>query len=51
MTEMLVVVIHGIHDAIPEFLFGCNTDVAQDGACKRWKRSLQPGATRSHAWE
>jgi hypothetical protein len=29
---MLVDVIHGRHDAILELLFGCNTDVAQNGA-------------------
>jgi hypothetical protein len=32
--RMLVDAIHGSHDAILEFLFGCNADVAQDGARK-----------------
>ena len=44
---MLVDVIHGSHDAILELLFGCNTDVAQDGACKLGKEAfnqVQPGA-------
>ena len=44
---MLVDVIHGSHDAILEFLFGCNADVAQDGACKLGKEAfnqVQPGA-------
>ena len=29
---VLVEVIHGSHDAVLEFLFGCDADVAQDGA-------------------
>ena len=29
---ILIEVIHGSHDAILEFLFGCDADVAQDGA-------------------
>jgi hypothetical protein len=44
---MLVDVIHGSHDAILELLFGCNTDVAQDGACELGKEAfnkVQPGA-------
>ena len=44
---MLVDVIHGSHDAIFELLFGCNTDVAQDRACKLGKEAfnqVQPGA-------
>ena len=35
--RMLVDVIHGNHDAILDLLFGCDTDVAQDGACKLGK--------------
>ena len=31
---ILIEVIHGNHDAILEFLFGCDADVAQDGARK-----------------
>ena len=45
--RMLVDVIHGSHDAILELLFGCNTDVAQDGACELGKEAfnqVQPGA-------
>jgi hypothetical protein len=38
--RMLVDVIHGSHDAILEFLFGCNADVAQDGACKLGKEAF-----------
>ena len=44
---MLVDVVHGGHDAILELLFGCNTDVAQDGACQLGKEAfnqVQPGA-------
>jgi hypothetical protein len=37
---MLVDVIHGSHDAILELLFGCNTDVAQDGARKLGKEAF-----------
>src|ERR1700740_1939111 len=37
---MPVDVIHGSHDAILELLFGCNTDVAQDGACQLGKEAL-----------
>jgi hypothetical protein len=29
---VLIEVIYGSHDAILEFLFGCDTDVAQDRA-------------------
>ena len=39
--------IHGSHDAILEFLFGCDADVTQDGACELGKESLdevEPGA-------
>jgi hypothetical protein len=31
---MAVEFIHGRHDAIFEFLFGCDADVAQDGSGK-----------------
>jgi hypothetical protein len=37
---MLVDVIHGSHDAILELLFGCNSDVAQDGARKLGKEAF-----------
>ena len=40
-------VIHGGHDAILEFLFGCDADVAQDGAGEFGKEALdevEPGA-------
>src|SRR5260370_23765543 len=42
-----VEVIHGGHDAVLEFLFGCNADVSQDGAGKLGEEALdqvQPGA-------
>src|SRR5262249_46195738 len=45
--RMLVDVNHGSHDAILKFLFGCNADVAQDGARKLGKEAfdqVQPGA-------
>jgi hypothetical protein len=29
---LLIEVIHGGHDAVLEFLFGCDADVTQDGA-------------------
>jgi hypothetical protein len=32
--------IHGGHDAILEFLFGCDADVAQDGASELGKEAL-----------
>lgn len=44
---VLVEVIHGSHDAVLEFLFGCDTNVAQDRAGKFGKEALdqiQPGA-------
>ena len=39
--------IHGSHDAILEFLFGCDADVAQDGAGELGEEAfdqVQPGA-------
>jgi hypothetical protein len=42
-----VEVIHGGHDAVLEFLFGCDADVAQDGAGELGEEALdqvQPGA-------
>src|SRR6266481_3440457 len=42
-----VEVIHGSHDAVLEFLFGCDADVSQDGAGKLGEEALdqvQPGA-------
>ncbi len=44
---ILVEVVHGSHDALLEFLFGGDTDVAQDGAGKLGKKALnevEPGA-------
>jgi len=44
---MLVDVIRGSHDAIFEFLFGCDADVPQDGAGKFREEAVdqvQPGA-------
>ena len=40
-------VIHGGHDAVLEFLFGCDADVAQDGAGELGEEALdeiEPGA-------
>ena len=37
---MLVEFVHGGHDAILEFLFGCEADVAQDGAGEFGKKPL-----------
>jgi hypothetical protein len=45
--RMPVDVIHGRHDAILELLFGCNTNVAQDGTCELGKETfdeVQPGS-------
>ena len=44
---MAVEFVHGKHDAVLEFLFGCDADVAQDGASEFGKEALdkiQPGA-------
>jgi hypothetical protein len=44
---ILVEVVHGSHDAILEFLFGGDTDVAEDGAGELGKKALneiEPGA-------
>ena len=44
---ILIEVIHCSHDAILEFLFGCDADVAQDGASEFGKETLdevEPGA-------
>jgi hypothetical protein len=44
---ILVEVVHGSHDAILEFLFGGNSDVAEDGAGELGKKALneiEPGA-------
>ena len=38
---ILVEVVHGSHDAILEFLFGGDTDVAEDGAGELGKKSPQ----------
>ena len=38
--RVLVEVVHCSHDAILEFLFGCHTDVAQDGSCELGKEAL-----------
>ena len=32
--------VHGGHDAILEFLFGCDADVAQDGASELGKEAF-----------
>jgi hypothetical protein len=43
----LIEVVHGGHDSILEFLFGCDADVAQDGAGECGKEALdevEPGA-------
>jgi hypothetical protein len=45
--RVLVEVIHGSHDAVGEFLFGCDADVAQDGARELGEEAfdqVQPGA-------
>jgi hypothetical protein len=44
---IMVEVVHGSHDAILEFLFGGDTDVAEDGAGELGKKALneiEPGA-------
>jgi hypothetical protein len=43
---LLIEVIHGGHDAVPEFLLGCNADVTQDGAGEFGEEALdevEPG--------
>ena len=45
--RMAIEFIHGSHDAILEFLFGCDADVTQDGAGEFGKEPLdeiEPGA-------
>ncbi len=45
--RVLVEVIHGCHDAVLEFLFGCDADVARDGARELGEEAfdqVQPGA-------
>ena len=37
---VLIEVVHGGHDSILEFLFGCDADVAQDGAGEFGKEAL-----------
>ena len=44
--RVLIDVVHCSHDAILEFLFGCHTDVAQDGSGELGKEALdeiEPG--------
>ena len=44
---MAIEFIHGCHDAVLEFLFGCDADVAQYGAGELRKETLdevEPGA-------
>src|SRR5579863_6551359 len=46
---LLIKEIHGGHDAILEFLFGCDADMTQDGAGEFGKEALdqvEPGAVR-----
>ena len=38
--RFLIEEIHGGHDAILEFLFGCDADVAQDGASELGKEAF-----------
>jgi hypothetical protein len=45
--RVVIEVVNGGHDAILEFLFGCDADVAQDGASEFGKETLdevEPGA-------
>ena len=55
MNNWLVIeVIHGSYDAILEFLFGCDADVAQHGAGELGKETLdevEPGAMRGREGE
>ena len=49
-----VEVIHGSHDAVLEFLFGCDTDVTQYRACELGEEAfdqVQPGAMRGREGE
>ena len=38
--RVLIEVVHCSHDAILQFLFGCHTDVAQDGSRELGKEAL-----------
>ena len=51
---LLIEVIHGGPDAILEFLFGCDTDLTQDGAGEFGEEALdkvEPGAVRGSEGE
>ena len=44
---MLIEVVHGSHETVLEFLFGCDADVTQHRACQLRKEALdevEPGA-------
>jgi hypothetical protein len=47
---LLIEEIHGCHDAILEFLFGCDADVAQDGAGELGKEALDEVEPGANAW-
>ena len=38
--RVLIEVVHCSHDTILEFLFGCHTDLAQDGSRELGKKAL-----------
>jgi hypothetical protein len=51
---LLIKEIHGGHDAILEFLFGCDADMAQDGAGELGEEAIddvEPGAMRGREGE
>ena len=51
---LLIEVIHGGHDAVLEFLFGCDADMTQDGAGEFGEEALdevEPGAVRGSEGE
>ncbi len=51
---LLIEVIHGGPDAILEFLFGCDTDMTQDGAGEFGEEALdevEPGTVRGSEGE
>ena len=52
--RILVEVVHGSHDAILEFLFGCDADMAQDRTSEFGEEpfdEIEPGAVRGREGE
>jgi hypothetical protein len=45
-----VELVHGSHDAILEFMFGCNADVAQDGSGRALKKKPSTRLSKEPFW-